>query len=57
MGNVWQDRGDIGTDDLITGGSLFTGLDTFFGPIYLALGLAEGGETTLYLFLGQPFRR
>lgn len=56
-GNVWQARSDIGADDLITGGSLFTGLDTFFGPVYLALGLAEGGETTLYLFLGQPFRR
>lgn len=56
-GNVWQNRSDVDADDLITGGSLFTGLDTFFGPIYLALGLAEGGETTLYLFLGQPFRR
>lgn len=56
-GNVWQNRSDVDAGDLIAGGSLFTGLDTFFGPIYLALGLAEGGETTLYLFLGQPFRR
>jgi NTE family protein len=56
-GNVWQTRSAAGFDSLQFGGSLFTGLDTFFGPLYLALGFAEGGERAVYLFLGQPFRQ
>lgn len=56
-GNVWQRRSDARFDSLQFGGSLFTGLDTFFGPLYLALGFAQGGERAVYLFLGQPFRQ
>jgi NTE family protein len=37
-------------------GSLFAGLDTWFGPLYLAGGLAEGGDSSFYLFLGTPPR-
>ena len=55
-GNVWQQRSDATFESLQFGGSVFTGLDTFFGPLYLALGFAEGGERAVYLFLGQPFR-
>ena len=53
-GNVWQRRSDIGLDEAITSGSLFLGLDTNFGPLYLAAGLAEGGRTNFYLSLGTP---
>lgn len=56
-GNVWQRRSEAGLDNLQFGGSFFTGLDTFFGPLYLALGFSEGGERAVYLFLGQPFRQ
>jgi len=52
-GNVWQDRSDIGFDSTILNGSLFLGLDTFFGPVYLAAGLAEGGRSNFYLSLGR----
>ncbi len=55
-GNVWQNRSDINAQTLIFNGSLFTGLDTFFGPLFLAAGFAEGGETSFYLFLGAPPR-
>ena len=54
-GNVWNDRSDMGFDDLIVAGSVFTGADTPLGPVYLAYGYAEGGNDSVYLFLGQTF--
>ena len=54
-GNVWNDRSDMGFDDLIVAGSVFTGADTPLGPVYLAYGHAEGGNDSIYLFLGQTF--
>jgi NTE family protein len=41
--------------DLILAGSLFLGLDTPLGPLYLAYGRAEGGNDSAYFFLGQTF--
>ena len=54
-GNVWQDRGDIG-QNLIVSGSAFLGVDSPIGPIYLGIGHAEGGHTAGFLFLGRAFR-
>jgi NTE family protein len=54
-GNVWDRRGDIGFDSARTQGSVFLGLDTLFGPVYLGSGFGEGGESALYLFLGRTF--
>lgn len=51
-GNVWQTRDEIGIDSLVTNGSLFFGLDTFFGPMFLAAGLSETGNSNFYLFIG-----
>ena len=55
-GNVWQARSDMSLDSLVTSGSLFAGIDTFIGPVYLAAGFAEGGRTNVYLFIGTPPR-
>ena len=55
-GNVWQDRSQAGFDSLIFNASIFAGLDTFFGPLFLATGFAEGGDASFYLFLGAPPR-
>jgi len=55
-GNVWQSRSDIGFDSMIVNGSLFAGIDTFVGPIYLAAGFAEQGRSNVYLFIGEPPR-
>ena len=55
-GNVWQTRSDMSFDTMRFNGSLFAGLDTYIGPIYLAAGLAEGGGTNFYLFIGAPPR-
>lgn len=55
-GNVWQARGDIDTASLMLNGSLFAGFDTIIGPVYLAAGFAEGGQSNWYLFIGEPPR-
>lgn len=55
-GNVWQARSDVSFDSLQMNGSVFAGLDTYIGPIYLAAGLAEGGDANFYLFVGSPPR-
>jgi NTE family protein len=54
-GNVWATRSDVELGDLETGGSLFLGAETPFGPLYLAAGLASGGEAAFYLYLGRTF--
>jgi NTE family protein len=38
----------------LTGGSVFVGANTGLGPVYLGLGLGEGGRNALYLYLGRP---
>jgi len=54
-GNVWNDYSDISIDELIIAGSIFAGLDSPLGPVYLAYGHAEGGHGSVYLFLGRTF--
>jgi NTE family protein len=52
-GNVWQDRSDAAWNDLVTAASLFVGLDTPVGPFYFGVGSAEGGHSTVFLYLGR----
>jgi NTE family protein len=56
-GNAWAEeiKSDAGLDDLRTSGSVFAGVDTLFGPLYLGYGRSEGGKDELYLFLGRVF--
>lgn len=56
-GNVWQSRGDIGLDSMLINGSIFAGVDTYFGLLFLAAGFSETGDNSFYLFLGNPRRR
>ena len=53
-GNTWLDRKDM-FSDLRMNGSVFFGLDTPLGPVYLAAGYDEGGDKAFYLFLGRTF--
>jgi len=55
-GNVWQSRDDISLDTMQLNGSIFAGLDSYFGPVYLAAGFAENGQSNFYLFIGSPPR-
>lgn len=54
-GNVWQQRSDVEFGDGDLGGSVFLGLDTLLGPLYLAAGVDEDGSTAFYLLLGKTF--
>jgi NTE family protein len=55
VGNTWSSRSEISLGDSIWGGSLWAGVDTPAGPVFLAWGSAEGGDDALYLFLGRLF--
>ncbi|MCB1845330.1 MAG: hypothetical protein KDI09_20345 [Halioglobus sp.] len=55
-GNVWQQRSDISMESLLMSGSVFMGLDTYFGPLYIVGGLTERGKSNFYLSLGAPPR-
>jgi NTE family protein len=55
IGNVWQSRSDISLKDSILGGSIWAGVDTPVGPVFVAYGNAEGGDHAVYLFLGRLF--
>jgi NTE family protein len=55
VGNTWSRRSDISGGSAIWGGSIWAGVDTPAGPVFLAYGSAEGGDDALYLFLGRLF--
>ena len=55
-GNVWQNRSDMSIGSMRMSGSVFAGFDTFIGPVYLAAGFAEQGQSNFYLFVGGPPR-
>jgi NTE family protein len=54
-GNAWEDNDDLSFESLFMAGSVFLGLDTPIGPLYLGGGYAEGGHASAYLSLGRPF--
>ena len=54
LASAWQSR-DQRFDDTRLGGSVFAALETPIGPLYLGLGLADGGESTGFLLLGPGF--
>jgi len=54
-GNAWQSAGEAKLGDLHYSGPAFLGLDSRLFPVYFGYGQAEGGQHTLYLFIGRPF--
>lgn len=54
-GNVWTFADDISFGDMQSAGSIFVGADTPIGPVYVAWGHHESGESTFYFYLGNPF--
>jgi NTE family protein len=54
-GNVWQSRRDANFGNTRKNASIFLGMDTFLGPVYLATGFDNHGDTAYYLFLGRTF--
>ncbi|MBL4596326.1 MAG: patatin-like phospholipase family protein [Robiginitomaculum sp.] len=54
-GNVFDRLDDIRLANFTTAGSIFLGAPTPIGPVYLAGGVTEDGNTSVYLFVGQTF--
>jgi NTE family protein len=54
-GNVFAARDDIKISNLRMGGSVFAGCDSFLGPMFLGVGVAEGGETNVFVILGSIY--
>jgi len=55
LGNAWESRDDISAGSALLNGSLFLGLDTPIGPLYLGYGQGEGGENSAFFYLGRTF--
>lgn len=55
LGNAWESRDDMSVGSAILSGSLFFGLDTPLGPLYLGYGLAESGRNAGFFYLGRTF--
>ncbi|UXI69318.1 patatin-like phospholipase family protein [Tahibacter amnicola] len=55
-GGIWDKRSAIDLDGVVGAGSLFMGVDTFLGPIFLGYGRAEGGTSSIYLSFGSLLR-
>lgn len=54
-GNLWDEMDQVSFSDLRYAGSIFIGMDTIFGPLYLAQGFSEGGDDAFYFFIGRSF--
>jgi NTE family protein len=54
-GDVFEDTDDVALNDMLFGGSVFLGADTFMGPAYVGYGYTEGGEHSIYLLVGTYF--
>lgn len=56
-GNVFVTREQmLDFDDMIVGGSVFVGVDSPFGPVFLGFGRADTGDNSVYLNFGSLLR-
>jgi NTE family protein len=56
-GNAWQRHSDISFGNAQKAASVFLGLDSIIGPVYLGYGKTFGGDSALYLYVGRPTER
>lgn len=54
-GNTWLRRHTVAPDQLIFAGSVFLGIDSPIGPVFLGAGFGEDRQRALYLQIGQQF--
>jgi NTE family protein len=52
-GNTWLFKDDVAFDGLLYAGSVFLGIDSPLGPVYLGAGFGEDNQRALYLQIGQ----
>ena len=54
-GGVWNKGVDVSWESAVTAGSIFIGVDTNLGPLYLAYGQGEADKSSIYLYFGNLF--
>jgi NTE family protein len=54
-GNVWQNKDDVSLDNGLYAASVFLGVWSPIGPLYVGLGAAENGRRSAFLYLGPVF--
>ena len=47
------DGAGVGPQELLFGGSLFLGVDSKLGPVYLGYGRSQNGHSAWYLYVGS----
>ena len=52
-GNMFRRYDGSAARGALVSGSLFVGIDSRLGPVYLAYGLTEGGRSAVYLYVGS----
>ncbi|MDX1303110.1 patatin-like phospholipase family protein [Photobacterium sp.] len=52
-GGVWNTDSEVSWDSSISAASVYIGIDSLLGPLYLGYGQAEGGKSSFYLSLGS----
>lgn len=55
-GNTWHDKSQVELNSLLYAGSLFLGIQTPLGPLFLSYGYGEGGHSSFYLTFGSLLR-
>lgn len=55
IGNVWDVNDTISYKDLIHSGSIYLSTDTSFGPAVFGVGVATGGEYSIFLSVGKSW--
>ncbi|WP_158543517.1 patatin-like phospholipase family protein [Dyella solisilvae] len=55
-GNTWQDKSQVHLNSLIYAGSLFLGIQTPLGPLFLGYGYGQSGHSSVYLTFGSLLR-
>jgi NTE family protein len=56
VGNASSSRDQL-FDEQILSGSLYFGIDSLIGPLYIGVGMAEGGRYLPFLTIGSIFSR
>ncbi|PSW04426.1 patatin-like phospholipase family protein [Photobacterium lipolyticum] len=51
-GGVWNSDSEVSWESSISAATVYIGIDSLLGPLYLGYGQAEGGKSSFYLSLG-----
>ncbi len=54
-GNIWAAKSEMNWNDMQNAASIYVGSDTFLGPVYLAYGQADSGDSSAYQLFGDTF--